>query len=314
MLPVPEAPSFGAIPQPDRNPMTGAGIALGRRLFYDPMLSDNGKVSCGSCHIQAKGFADGQRTSTLGVSGKPLLRHTPTLINVAYSERLFWDGGSTDLESQAFGPLSHPDEMHKRPRAIAAKLKTTTPYPAMFKAAFSDGITVPNIVRALAQFQRTLISDNARIDKGELTAAESEGEKVFKQKCASCHKPPLFTDDRYHNNGLDSDYPTEHEKIAWGRARITRNPDDKGKFKTPTLRNILKTAPYMHDGRFASIDDVLAHYRGGMVRSDLLSAKLVALELNEEESASLKAFFAALTDESFFREPNYSLPKSFLAR
>jgi cytochrome c peroxidase len=306
------------IPSPERNPITPAGVALGRALFYDPVLSSNGQVSCATCHEQRLAFSDGEALGTAGVSGRPLLRHSPALINLAWMDGYFWDGGGFDLESQAFGPLGHPDEMNLTLAELVQKLSDTDDYPALFEAAFDDGITLPNVVRALAQFERTLISDRAKYDAwrrgdAQLTAAEAAGFEVFDLHCSGCHAPPFFTDQRYRNNGLDTEFSEDHEQLAWARARITLDPADIGKHKVPTLRNVAVTAPYMHDGRFATIDDVLNHYRFGVLDSPTLDPALatdglLGIALTETEVDDLAAFLSTLTDPHFLTRADLGPP------
>ena len=306
------------IPTPERNPNTAAGVALGRALFYDPILSSDGRVACATCHQQSRAFSDGERISSAGVSGQPLLRHTPTLMNLAWMDGYFWDGGGYDLESQAFGPLDHPDEMNLTLSELVAKLAATARYPPLFAAAFHDGITQPNVVRAIAQFERTLVSDQSKYDawrRGDTGLSESEmaGFVTFERLCASCHTPPFFTDYGYRNNGLDADFPEDHERLAWGRGRITEDAADMGKYKVPSLRNVEVTAPYMHDGRFATLRDVLNHYRIGVKASPTVDPFLntegrLGLDLTEDDVENLLAFLTTLTDPDFLNRPDLARP------
>ncbi len=325
-LPAPDAvlpPYFAtAVPSPERNPLTAEGTELGRRLFYDPVLSANGRVSCATCHQQKKAFTDGVTLSTKGVSGNALLRHSPTLANLAWHDRgLFWEGGATDLESLAFGPLTHPDEMGMDLRDMVRILRTRFDYPERFRRAFgADTIHAAFVVRALAQFQRTLISEDSRYDRyrlGEtpLSEIELKGKAIFEQKCASCHADDFFTDHRFHNNGLDSEFPDDFEGMFQGRYRITLDINDLGKYKTPTLRNIALTAPYMHDGRFATLDEVLNHYDGSMKLSATLAPAFrqradgrLGLSLSAEEKDLLLTFLHTLTDSTFLQNPNFASP------
>lgn len=311
-----------SVPYPDRNPLTHEGVALGRMLFYDPVLSKTGTVSCATCHQQEKAFTDGKALTTAGVSGKPLLRHVPSLVNLAWMPGLFWDGGAKDLESLSFGPLTHPDEMGQDLKALAQKLQQHSQYPQLFKKAFgTDSVTSAAITRALAQFQRTLISANSRYDKyvrhetgGDLSELELEGLTLFQEHCSSCHATGFFTDNSYHNNGLDSSFSPDHEALAYGRGRISGTPEDVGKYKTPTLRNIALTAPYMHDGRFQTLEEVLEHYSAGVVYSASLAPELqqqgrLGIPLSPSEKAKLIAFLQTLTDESFIQNSAFSKPQ-----
>ncbi|WP_439880118.1 cytochrome-c peroxidase [Pontibacter sp. MBLB2868] len=314
----PEVPAnlAEAVPYPARNPLTKEGVALGRKLFFDPALSGNGKISCASCHQPAKAFTDGKALSTAGITGKQLQRHVPTLVNVAWMDGLFWDGGAKDLESLSFGPLTHPDEMGQNLAALVQKLQQHESYPGLFKKAFgSDSITSAAIGKALAQFERTIISGNSRYDKyvrnekgTMLNDKELKGLVLFRKHCSSCHTSDFFTDNKYHNNGLDAAYSDENEALAFGRGRITRKPEDIGKYKTPTLRNIAITAPYMHDGRFATLEQVLAHYRTGVKNSPTLAPELqqqgkTGIPVSAEEQTLIIQFLQSLTDDAFINAP-----------
>lgn len=290
-----------SIPQPLRNPMTEKGVALGKRLFFEKRLSSNGKVSCGSCHLPQLAFTDGFSQSTSGVAGRKAERNTPTLTNVAFVENgLFWDGGARDLESLSFGPLSHPDEMAGDLQATVAFLNSDANYRHDFKDAFGvDTVNSALLVRALAQYQRSLISMHSKYDsvlseKVKFTKIEAEGWRIFASDCASCHTPGLFTDDQFHNIGLDSLYPSDYEALALGRFRVTLDSPDLGKYRTPTLRNVALTAPYMHDGRFASLQETLNHPRNKNLT--------VKNGLSNQEKNALIAFLHTLTDSVFIRK------------
>jgi cytochrome c peroxidase len=306
-------PGLAALPQPAHNPSTEAGVALGRQLFFDPALSGNNRLACASCHQPARAFTDGQALSQLGASGRPLKRNVPTLANLAWAEGLFWDGGAKNLESLVFGPLRHPDELAQDLAALPAELARNPTYPPQFAQAFgTDSITLALLARALAQYQRSLLSFNSRYDawqagRIQINDLEMNGWKVFNQHCSGCHPPPRFTDDRYHNTGLDTAFTPDHEGIYLGRERITGQPADRGRFKTPTLRNLARTAPYFHDGRAATLPQVLAHYHTGVRLSPTLDSLLrpgpgkprpgLALSLADREA--LLAFLATLNDEGF---------------
>jgi len=330
-LPAPIAPSpelvqlqvpvnFPApLPQPAHNQATKQGILLGKKLFFDPALSVNGKVSCATCHQPEKAFSDGQALSIAGVSGKALKRHAPALMNLAWMKGLFWDGGAKNLESLSFAPLRHPDEMGQDIVKLVARLQQHPTYPGLFKAAFgSDSITAAALSRALAQYQRTLISANSRYDRyvrneqsETLTEQELQGLYIFKKNCSSCHATDLFTDNRYHNNGLDNTFPEGDEDLYFGYGRISRKGEDKGKYKTPTLRNIAITAPYMHDGRFKTLEEVLQHYSSGVKWSATLAPELQrhtqpGIPLTTAEQQKLIIFLHTLTDEEFV-DKNYSV-------
>lgn len=313
-----------SIPSPPDNPLTPDGIALGRWLFHSPRLSSNGQVSCATCHEQARAFADDAALTRRGVSRRPLMRHAPALINLAWMEGLFWDGGSKNLESLALAPLTHPDEMgNSQLSSIMAWLSSEPEFAQRFEDAFGpDGLTLSNLLRALAQFQRTLVSADSRYDRwrrGEpgasLSPQEQHGLALVQRHCATCHATELFTDNAYHNNGLDSNAAFgEGEAATRGRGRVTQHPEDIGRFKTPTLRNVAVTAPYMHDGRLATLEDVLEHYRGGMVASTTLDAVFQregpspGLSLDDSEKDAILAFLHALTDEPFLTASELAPP------
>ncbi len=309
----PQPPAF-----PDRNPLTEQGIELGRMLFYDPILSSNGAVSCATCHNPQIAFTDGMPRTRMGVSRNPLDRHSPALFNLAWHTEFFWDGGAKDLESQAFGPLQHPDEMAADIVAVIEKMNSETRYPTLFEKAFgTDTITSAAIVRALAQFQRTIISANSRYDRymagGEsLSSLELQGLELFNQHCDSCHQPPLFTDLGYHNNGLNINFSADKEGVFQGRYRISLDSADIGAFKTPSLRNVAFTAPYMHDGRMRSLDRVLDFYAGDIKWSATLLGRIPkdGFGFDDQEKAALKAFLLSLADEDFAKNPKYLKPSA----
>lgn len=300
------------IPAPKRNPMTAAGVELGRRLFHEPLLSSNNKVSCVSCHKQEFAFGDNTPFSQ-GVSGEPGHRNTPPIINLAWWTAFFWDGGGVNLESQAFAPLKHADEMGQDLTALLQELKAHQDYPKLFEAAFpKDGITLPNVVRALAQFQRTLVSAGSRYDRyvrkepgGELSPLELQGLEVVRQKCGVCHAGEHFTDHGYHNTGLKTVYSLAHERLNWGRGRITDQYPHKGAYKTPTLRNLRYTAPYMHDGRFKTLSAVIEHYRTGIHEFPTLDPLLkgpdgqAGIQISSDEERAMLAFLHRLNDPGF---------------
>ncbi len=311
------------LPFPQRNPITEDGIALGEKLFYDPILSSNNKISCATCHQPSRAFTDGLALSDRGVSGKKLHRNVPSLVNLAWQKGSFWDGGAKDLESLVFAPLTHPDEMGQDLRELVQELDEQATYRSLFKKAFGkDTIYSALIARALAQYQRTLISANSRYDRfirnepgAGFSEIELKGMKIFDQKCGSCHQfgkgeNDFFTDHAYHNNGLDSMYSSDFEGIFQGRFRITRDSADMGKFKTPSLRNLTRTAPYMHDGRFPTLEAVLGHYDHKMINSTTLDAVFqkedgsVGIPLTDEEKEAIVAFLHTLTDSTFVNPDN----------
>ena len=310
----------GTLPVPVRNPVTKEGVSLGEMLFYDPVLSGNNQLSCATCHQPARAFTDGLALSERGISGKSLHRNVPSLANLAWHNGLFWDGGASDLESLVFGPLTHADEMGQDLHALVQELNEKAVYRDMFKKAFgNDTIYSALVARALAQYLRTLISANSRYDQfirnepdANFSTIELKGMKIFDQKCGSCHqfgtgKNDFFTDHQYHNNGLDSTFSSSLEGIFQARFRITRDSADMGKFKTPSLRNVALTAPYMHDGRFATLEEVLDHYDHKMIYSTTLDSVFqkennsVGISLTKDKKEAIIAFLHTLTDTAFVK-------------
>jgi cytochrome c peroxidase len=307
----------------ESNPLTKEGVLLGRHLFYDPSISANGNVSCASCHNPSLAFSDGLSLTNFGVSGKKLERHSPVLFNMAWmGNGFFWDGGSKNLESQAFGPLTHADEMGMDLNELQNRLIQNPDYVSMFEAAFENGASAANAAKALAQFQRTLISAGTKYDKSlretsgaSLSALELKGLQLIQKHCASCHSGILFSDNLFHNNGLDANFSDQsHEMIHLGRFRITFKKEDTGAFKTPSLRNVMVSFPYMHDGRFATIDDVLDHYSAGIKDTPYTSPLLYQKEgkagipVNSNDKAAIKAFLYTLTDHQFLQNQAFSNP------
>ncbi|GAB3251902.1 cytochrome-c peroxidase [Larkinella harenae] len=329
--PVPTGPyslqypaSFGGrFSIPADNPLTQEGVYLGRLLFYEPRLSKTGTVSCGSCHQQARAFTDGLRLSK-GVSEQPTRRNAMSLVNLLWVRNFFWDGRSGSLEEQALIPLGHADEMGMKPGEAALVLQKTARYPALFRRVFgSDSITDARIGKAIAQFERTLISANSPYDRYlqgayTLTAAEARGLALFMTapysgkgirggNCAHCHGGPKLMQELFHNNGLDQ------QARDPGRQEVTLRSDDHGRFRVPSLRNIALTAPYMHDGRFATLLAVINHYSDHVQQTPTLAPELVSaqaggLRLTGSEKNDLLAFLHLLTDTSFVTNPLFSNP------
>lgn len=305
--------NFPGPPATPDNPLTAAGVALGEKLFFDPMLSGNNQVSCATCHIPELAFSDGIALSSKGISGKSLMRHVPALINLAWADNgLFWDGGSKNLESQAFAPLAHEDEMFQDLMLLEQELTKNTQYSQLFKEAFNQEISSNLVMQALAQYQRTLVFAESTYDqyvRGEdevlLNALEQDGYTIYLNKCAQCHASDLFTDNAYHNNGLDASFDnTDHDELFLGRFRVNRNLEDLGAYKTPTLRNVMITAPYMHDGRFETLEEVLEFYNSGVQDSEFLdpilkSENQVGIALSAQDKKALLAFLNTLTDTQF---------------
>jgi len=300
---------------PDDNPITVEGVALGRRLFYDPILSADNTQACASCHAQSFSFTDNRRFS-VGIDGIEGTRNSMTLINAGWLLNFNWDGSANNLENQAFEPVTNPIEMHNTWPDAVSELQSHELYPDLFFDAFGTS-TIDSllVVKALAQFERTMISSDSKWDRylrgdEQLSASETRGFEIFfteKGDCFHCHSTILFMDNDFHSNGLDSVF------TDIGLADVTGNNNDIGRFKTPTLRNMVFTAPYMHDGRFATIEEVIDFYSEGLKFSPTIDPLMKNVDqggvnLTEEEKTDLIAFLMTLTDSSFNTNPDYSNP------
>ncbi|MFC0603585.1 cytochrome-c peroxidase [Winogradskyella pulchriflava] len=303
---------------PNDNPQTVEGVALGKKLFFDGILSSDGSQSCVSCHSPQNAFSDNVPTS-IGVDGVPGFRNSMPLFNLAwnYNERFTWNGRELSLERQIEGPVTNPIELHTNWDDVIARLEAHPEYPELFQLAFnSSTITKELTTKAIAQFERTLISANSKFDRyslgqATLTQQELNGLDIFmredKGDCFHCHgnpNNPLWTDNDFHNNGLDSDF------FDLGLGVVTGDPNDNGKFRTPSLRNLAYTAPYMHDGRFATLDDVINHYSEGLQNSSTIDPLMKkvnqgGVQLTAQEKADLKAFLLSLSDPSFINNPQF---------
>ena len=310
-----------------QNPLTREGVYLGRMLFYDPLLSADNTISCASCHRQELAFTDGLKLSH-GINGVLAERNAMSLANLLWVNNFFWDGRVKTLETQAVIPAANPHEMNQPLEIAALKLARVKKYPALFAYVFgNDSITAGRISMALAQFERTLISANSNYDKylrNEYTptASERNGIQLFNTipnpekgirgaNCGRCHGTAKTMIELFHNNGLDS-LPKDI-----GRQQLTGNEADHGRFRVPTLRNITLTAPYMHDGRFNTLEEVVNHYNEHVINSDILSPQLQnvsntidgkTLALTPQEQKDLISFLDMLTDKDFVSDPRFSNP------
>lgn len=291
----------------ENNTLTNAGFYLGRKLFYDPRLSRDNSTSCGSCHQAFAAFAHAEHDLSHGVDGLLGTRNSPPIFNMNWHTTYFWDGGVNHLESQPIAPIQNPVEMDETLPNIIAKLSSDEKYRQMFKDAWGDEtINSQRIFKSIAQFMGTMVSANAKYDQytrgnAVLTQEEQNGLTVFNNHCASCHKAPLFTDFSYRNNGLKPSTVNDS-----GRAHITREPQDLYKFKVPSLRNLKYTAPYMHDGRVKTLEQVLNHYATGIHPSSTLDALLQnGIQLSVQERNDLLAFLNTLNDESFIKDKRF---------
>lgn len=311
---------------PSDNELTLEGVELGRQLFYDPILSLDYTVSCASCHNPSFSFTDDGRQFSKGVNDAIGNRNAMALIDLAFSNRFFWDGSTFSLEEQALAPVPNPHEMNLDWEEAVCRLMNNANYRQQFYTTFGKkNITKEMVAKSLAQFERTLISSG--LSKYDLhntsgtgvsfTDAEERGFEIFnteKADCFHCHtvETHLFTDFDFHNNGLDAVNKVEDFEDK-GLGKHTGNPLDHGKFKTPTLRNIALTAPYMHDGRFQTLEEVVDHYSDGIKNSPTLDNIIhtkfqEGLQLTPSEKADLIAFLHTLTDTAFVNNPNFQNP------
>ena len=314
---------------PEDNPMTVEGIALGRKLFYDTRLSGDNTQACATCHAPENSFSDPNQFST-GIDGLQGNRNSMALINLGWNQYFFWDGRAKTLEEQVLQPVENPIEMHETWTNVIAKLNADVEYKNMFFLAFNTTeIDKYYAAKALAQFLRTMISGESKYDvmyKNEngiplsaedlvilatVTPEETAGYDLFKSlngaDCFHCHNGPLMQVQKFSNNGLDATF------TDLGRGDITGNANDYGKFKVPTIRNIALTGPYMHDGRFATLDDVINHYSHGVQMSSTIDplieyASQGGVQLDATEKDLLKKFLLTLTDYNFINNPDFREP------
>lgn len=295
-------PAF--IPSPESNKITTAKVELGHKLYFDPRLSKNGAMSCATCHNPALGWEDGLSTG-LGHKGNKLGRHSPTILNLAWASSLFWDGRAANLEEQAKGPMLADAEMGMTEQLVLDKVKNIKGYQELFAKAFpGEKITLNSVAKAIASFERTIISGEARFDKwikGDekaLTKSEKNGFRLYntKAQCATCHAGWRFTDDGFHDIGLKSE--------DLGRGKIIKGVEVlKHAFKTPTLRNIDQRAPFMHDGSIKTLDEVIRHYENGFVKRKSLSWAMKEFSLTDQERSDLLAFLKTLSSNDTVKVP-----------
>jgi cytochrome c peroxidase len=301
-------------PQPSynyiNNPLTAEGFELGRKLFYDPILSKDNTISCGSCHQQFAGFAHAAHNVSHGINDLSGTRNTPGLFNLNWNTSFMWDGGVNHIEVMPLAPIQNPVEMNETVAGIVSKLSASEKYKALFSKAYgTEEVTSQKMLKALAQFMGMLVSSNSEYDqykKGSVvwdtTSSKYKGYKIFQQKCNTCHTEPLFTDHSFRNNGLaiNSNYKDS------GRFIITQEINDLYKFKVPSLRNIGLTSPYSHDGRFELITEMLDHYSSGIVQSPSLDPALQnGFTLSSAEKNNLFEFLKTLNDNSFKTDPRF---------
>ena len=293
----------------EANPTTKEGFDLGKKLFNDPRLSIDNSISCSSCHVKGKAFTDPQHNPSLGIFERVGLRNAPMIANIAFQSEFLWDGGITHLDFVPIFAIENEREMGETMAGVVSKLKGDPVYRTAFQKAFpqSDSITAPFLLKAMSQYMLLLVSDQSRFDevmRGEavFTAQEQRGKALFDKNCATCHSGALFTNNKFINNGLDSVF------ADIGRSLISETSEDLGKFKVPSLRNIMLTGPYMHDGRFKTIDEVIDHYRFGIRPSPSLDTRLMVngsmkIQLENADVDDLKDFLHTLTDRKFISNP-----------
>lgn len=328
--PTPYAINLGSFPDPEfpaDNKPTVAGVQLGRMLFYEKMLSKDGSQSCADCHRQQHAFSDSLRFS-IGVEKLPGKRQAMATMNLAWHKNgMFWDGRASLVRDQALKPIQDPLEMNEKLENVVAKLENEKKYRDQFIRAFgTDEITPEKIGLAVEQFEFVMISNNSKYDKykrGEvtLTAEEERGRQLFFAEfdpiggkkggeCFHCHATFNFTNDEYMNNGLD----VEANQTDIGHMKVTNDPEDKARFKVPSLRNVALTAPYMHDGRFQTLEEVIDHYNTGAKNSPTVEFLMQynlqpgGLGLSSQDKADLVAFLKTLTDTDFLTNPAFKSP------
>lgn len=299
------------------NELTKAKTMLGRVLFYDPILSADSNISCSSCHSPYNAFAHVDHALSHGIHDSIGIRNAPVLINLAWQKTFMWDGAINNLDVQSLAPISHPAEMGSNISQVVKKLNRQKLYKKLFFDAYKDSIaTGEHTLKAIAQFLITIVSHNSKYDKvmhqqAQFSPQEQNGYQIFKKKCAACHTEPLFTNGDFVNNGIGIDTLLND----LGRMRVTQRKEDAYKFKVPTLRNIEYSYPYMHDGRFKKLGEVLNHYSNGIKQSETLSGKLKSgLTLSANEKVDLMAFLLTLSDKEFLFDASFSYPKEFLLK
>lgn len=288
---------------------------LGRALFYDPILSANNTISCASCHSPYNSFAHTDHALSHGIHDSIGKRNAPALINLAWQKELMWDGAINHLDVQALAPITHPGEMAESIENVIDKLQNNKLYPPLFKKAYGNSlINSQRMLKALTQFQLTLISDNSKYDKvrqseDTFSVQENKGYKLFLKHCNSCHTEPLFTNYKFENNGLSID----SQAMDLGRFNITKIYKDSMKFKVPTLRNVGYTYPYMHDGRFKKLSSVINHYTSVNKEYKYISKELNhKILLSSHDKSDLISFLTTLNDRDFIFNPQNKFPRKIL--
>lgn len=295
------------------NKLNAAVFVLGRSLFYDNLLSRDQTINCGTCHQRFAAFAHIDHRLSHGIYARIGTRNVPALQNLIWKKSFMWDGGVNHLEVQPLNPLTNSAEMDEDLPHLLQKLNADSAYKSRFKNAYGDSvITTARILKALAQFTGLMISSGSRYDrylqkKENFTKQEMEGLSLFRQKCASCHQEPLFSDNDFHATELLTDSALQDQ----GRKRITGREEDQGRFSTPSLRNVVQTYPYMHDGRFRNLQEVLQHY-GQLNAATVKDLKLrAAAGLSVEEQTKIIAFLQTLSDKDFLYDRRFAPPPNY---
>lgn len=307
-----EFPSHFPLPEYNnpKNSINEERIKLGQMLFFDPILSYDSTISCASCHFQEYAFSDRERALSTGVDGKIGTRNSPALFNLAWNTSFMWDGGNNHIEVMPLAPIESEVEMNETINNIIDRLNARSDYRSLFKEAYDvDEVSDQKFLYALAQFMSSMVSANSKYDqmiKGEaqFNATEQSGYQLYQNHCASCHTEPLMTNYSFANNGLDTVFNDP------GRMRITLRVEDDAKFKVPPLRNLSYSAPYMHDGRFSSLEEVIAHYTENIhLNSTGLAEELQnGISLSETEKEDLLAFLRTLDDDEFISNTRFKNP------
>lgn len=296
----------------EKNPVTAQGFELGRKLFFDPVLSGDSTISCASCHLPYTNFTHVDHALSHGIGGLKGTRNTLAIMNVAWNKSFMWDGGVNNIEVQPLAPLESKVEMHSSLNTVLPRLKRSAWYVQKFKMAFGQQteITGQLFLKALSQYMLALQTSNSKYDKVmrkekgvSFTEAEARGLDLFRKNCSSCHTEPLFTNNSFENNGLEPDAFLKDG----GRIKITHKESDSLKFRVPSLRNIELSYPYMHDGRFRNLQMVLFHYNDDVHQTINLSEKLKKpMGLTEQNKNDIIAFLKTLTDMDFLRNPEFT--------
>jgi len=288
----------GRVAAPD-NPITVGKVALGRKLFFDPVLSLDRTISCATCHDPRHGLAAHEPTA-VGIMGRRGRRNAPTVFNAALGQSFFWDGRATSLEEQALKPIENPNELGNSVDEVLRRLRGDADYSGRFEAEFADGVTAANLARAIASFERTLLVGDTRVDRflaaqdRTLSTAERQGLWLFdsRGRCWMCHAGPNFSDNKFHNTGVS----WGKEPLDLGRFDVTKRDEDRGRFKTPTLRGVAHTGPYMHDGSIKTLREVIEFYNRGGGRNPNLDTAVQPLNLSSDDIDNLIALLEALSE------------------